>query len=101
MNEPARSPIGAALNCGRILWTSVALAGAWVAFFQIYRIILMISTHGFASGTSGTLLLESVTRGLQLDISAAVRVCALFGIWLIVRRQFFRFERKIFLALHA
>ncbi|MEO7300882.1 MAG: sulfatase-like hydrolase/transferase [Verrucomicrobiota bacterium] len=74
---------------------------AWLALFEIFRLILVGMTWQHHGDATNGLIFKSFLIGLRFDLSIAVRVVFLFAVWKIWRPVPHRREKLVFFILFA
>lgn len=85
----------------KLLRPAILLLMAWVLLFELFRGILIACTWSLRSNATALLLAEAALRGLRFDLSAAAKVSAVFGLWLLLRPNPTRVERRFVFSLFA
>ncbi|HOA59944.1 MAG: sulfatase-like hydrolase/transferase [Verrucomicrobia bacterium] len=77
----------------------LALWGAWVALFMVFRGVLVGATWQFRSDATPALLVGAFLHGLRFDLSMAAQLVAPFALWSLWRSRPSRWENRLRLGL--
>src|SRR5262249_37857629 len=73
------------LALGRPLRPALFLLLAWLALFEVFRLVLVVATWSHRGDAAAALLLQSFGRGARFALSVAAELMLAFTLWLIWR----------------
>ena len=77
----------------------LALWGAWVALFMVFRGVLVGATWPFRGDATPALLAGAFLHGFRFDLSMAAQLVAPFALWSLWRSRPSRWENHLRLGL--